>query len=278
MIKTGCEVIYMTWDFYAIMSVGVLKNFIPNLEIKFVDEFSNNPRTWKINLDKNFEPNSYAIYCDICDRYQTDDDDKYSFLSATVGNDKIKNIIDDIKPETSVAAIWKEAFLYAVELAYTYIKAKNFNLSIYHSCISWFDYAKDGYVFIEDEDSPWEEIAKDYPDVKFAIIDTGNSYDHEKSRKIADGFVISSPYYIDLRYKVKPIVVNQRYRIPVFRDESKIILASYPNTERYSVMEPNKSWESFSRVDEVSFEHLNDAIDFVKEMIRKYDDRKKGVN
>lgn len=41
MIKTGCEVICMSWNFHEILSVGILKNVIPNLEIKFVDEFTN---------------------------------------------------------------------------------------------------------------------------------------------------------------------------------------------------------------------------------------------
>lgn len=273
MIKTGCEVICMTWDFHEILSVGILKNVIPNLEIKFVDEFSENPRTWKIESYEDLQFGYYLTYCDICSAYQIDDGDRYAFLSNTIVNNNLMNIINELKPKTSVMGIWEEAFLYAVEIASAYTKAKNFNLFIYHSCYSWFENAKDGYVLIEDENSPWEEIVINHPDIKFAIIDMSNSYDYEKPKMITDGVNVNPVHYINLRYKVKPIVVDRSYRIPVFSNRSKMMLTGYPNTEIYSVMEPDSSWESWTRVDEVSFERLNDAIDFVKDMISKYNKR-----
>ena len=261
MIKTGCEVICMTWNFHEILSVGILKNIIPNLEIKFVDEFSNDPRTWKIDFTD-------CIYLEICKTYCIDEE-----LTDSIYNEIIEKLIYEIKPKTSIFDIWKEGFLYAVDIASTYVKAKNFKQAIYHSCRSWFEDARYGYAFIEDEDSPWKEIVKDYPDIKFVIIDLKKSYEHERDtddvKNNSEGLQnIDAVYYIDLRYKVKPICENQEYRIPVFRNDDKIVIEL--DTDQYSVIEPKKSWHSFTLLDEVSFEFLDQAEEFVESMINKY--------
>lgn len=275
MIKTGCEVICMSWDFHEILSVGILKNVIPNLEIKFVDEFTNDPRTWKIDSHDDVQFGYFLTYCNICDTYQIDNGDKYTFLSNIVSNDKIINIIDEIEPKTSIFDIWKEGFLYAVDIASVFVKAKNFKKATYHSCCSWFEDAEDGYAIIEDEDSPWENIVENYPDIKFVIIDLRKSYEHERDthdvKNNPEGLQnINAVHRIDLRYKVKPICENQEYRIPVFRNDDEIIIDS--DTEQYSVIEPKKSWRSFTLLDEVSFEFLNQAERFVKSMINKYNE------
>lgn len=261
MIKTGCEVICMSWDFHEILSVGILKNVIPNLEIKFVDEFSNDPRTWKIDFTD-------CIYLEICKTYCIDEE-----LTDSIYNEIIEKLIYEIEPKTSIFDIWKEGFLYAVDIASAYVKAKNFKQAIYHSCCSWFEDARDGYAIIKDEDSPWEEIAKDYPDIKFVIIDLKKSYEHERDshdvKNNSEGLQnIDAVYYIDLRYKVKPICENQEYRIPVFRNDDKIVIEL--DTDQYSVIEPKKSWHSFTLLDEVSFEFLDQAEEFVESMINKY--------
>lgn len=261
MIKTGCEVICMSWNFHEILSVGILKNVIPNLEIKFVDEFTNDPRTWKIDF-------SDCIYLEICKTYHIDEE-----LTDSIYSEIIENLIYEIEPRTSILDIWKEGFLYAVDIASTYVKAKNFKQVIYHSCLSWFEDARYGYAFIEDEDSPWEEIVKDYPDIKFVIIDLKKSYEHQRDpfgvENSPEGLqYINAVYGINLRYKVKPIRENQEYRIPVFHNDDKIIIDS--DTDQYSVIEPKKSWQSFTLLNEVSFEFLNQAERFVKSMIDKY--------
>ena len=263
MIKTGCEVICMTWDFHEILSVGILKNVIPNLEIKFVDAFTNDPRTWKIDF-------SDCIYLEICKSYHIDEG-----LRDSIYSEIIEKLIYEIEPRTSILDIWKEGFLYAVDIASAYVKAKNFEQAIYHSCRSWFEDARYGYAFIEDEDSPWENIVKDYPDIKFVIIDLKKSYEHERdthdAKNNSEGLqIINTVYRIDLRYKVKPICENQEYRIPVFRNGDEIIID--PDTDQYSVIEPKESWQSFTLLDEVSFEFLNQAERFVKSMINKYNE------
>ena len=261
MIKTGCEVICMSWNYHEILSVGILKNVIPNLEIKFVDAFTNDPRTWKIDF-------SDCIYLEICKTYYIDEE-----LRDSIYSEIIEELIYEIEPKTSILDIWKEGFLYAVDIASAYVKAKNFKQAIYHSCRSWFEDARYGYAFIEDEDSPWEEIVKDYPDIKFVIIDMKRSYEHEKDPFGVENSdeslrCVDAVYRIELRYKVKPICENQEYRIPVFHNDDKIIIDS--DTDQYSVIEPKKSWQSFTLLDEVSFEFLNQAERFVKSMIDKY--------
>ena len=263
MIKTGCEVICMSWNYHEILSVGILKNVIPNLEIKFVDEFSNDPRTWKIDF-------SDCIYLEICKTYHIDEE-----LTDSIYSEIIEKLIYEIEPRTSILDIWKEGFLYAADITSAYVKAKNFKQAIYHSCHSRFEDVRYGYAFIEDEDSPWEEIVKDYPDIKFVIIDLKKSYEHQRDpfgiENSPEGLqYMNAVYRIDLRYKVKPIRENQEYRIPVFRNDVKIIIDS--DTDLYSVIEPKKSWQSFTLLDEVSFEFLNQAERFVKSMIDKYNE------
>ena len=82
--------------------------------------------------------------------------------------------------------------------------------------------------------------------------------------------IINAAYRIDLRYKVKPICENHEYRIPVFRNDDFITIDL--DTDQYSVIEPKKSWGSFTLLDEVSFEFLNQAERFVKSMINKYNE------
>ena len=266
MIKTGCEVFCMSWDSHEILSVGILKNLIPNLEIKFVDNFTNDPRTWKIDF-------SDGIYREICKTYHIDKE-----LADSIDSEIIEKLIYEIEPKTSIFDIWKEGFLYAVDIVSMYVKAKNFKQAIYNSCRSWFEDAGDGYALIEDEDSPWEEIVKDYPDIKFVIIDMGKSYYHEKDpfgvENSDEGlYYVNAVYRIELRYKVKPICENQEFRIPVFRNDDILIihpLIDDPDTNLYSVIEPKKSWQSFTLLDEVSFEFFNQAERFVESMIKKY--------
>ena len=104
------------------------------------------------------------------------------------------------------------------------------------------------------------------------------SHEHEKDpfgvENSDEGLqYVNAVYRIELRYKVKPICENQEFRIPVFRNDDILTidqLIDDPDTSLYSVIEPKKSWQSFTLLDEISFEFFNQAERFVESMIKKY--------
>lgn len=270
MLRKTCEVKCMSWEPDTIISAGLLKALFPDMKIKFIkDDYSDFINVWKLGKD---------FFQTIIYNYGLHKLNEPEFMQYIRD---LEGIICTMDPHTAQLSKWKKHFLNAVDFSRVYFNSALYKLSDLTELESQImKSSKSSYVIINDNYLPWYKYVRNYPEIKFIIMDRTKFYVNE-DKDVPLFNPVYGPCETKCYYSVLAIPDGTGdNRIPIYqcvKGGGMYVDNSINTFDKFLPFLPKRKDEIWKKVDECYLPSLDVSIRLVEDLVNKYDMYKRGV-